>query len=121
MKCKPRFGGAELDGDSSLESYRGRATDNIYALSGRCKSDLLAMAVLMPLAVKNLIEPLLQMWLPPRLPPQMPPIGAKLGSTARSPGHWEGAGETCPQQVSLDKAVEPQPVFVEGLWGTSGR
>ena len=40
--------------DVCFESYRGRAMDEIYVLSGRCKSDLLMIAVLMPLAATNL-------------------------------------------------------------------
>ena len=40
--------------DSCFESYRGRQMDEIYVLSGRCKSDLLMIAVLMPLAATNL-------------------------------------------------------------------
>ena len=40
--------------DSCFESYRGLPMDEIYALSGRCKSDLLMVASLLPMAATNL-------------------------------------------------------------------
>ena len=40
--------------DSCFDSYRGRPMDEIFPLSGRCKSDLLLVAILLPMAATNI-------------------------------------------------------------------
>eukprot|EP00435_Cladocopium_sp_Y103_P047846 s453_g14.t1 len=40
--------------DSCFESYRGRPMDEIFPLTGRCKSDLLTVVVLLPMAATNI-------------------------------------------------------------------
>ena len=40
--------------DFCFESYKGLPMDEIYALSGACKSDLLMIAALVPMAATNL-------------------------------------------------------------------
>ena len=40
--------------DSCFDSYRGRSMDEIFPLSGRCKSDLLLVAILLPMAATNI-------------------------------------------------------------------
>ena len=40
--------------DPCFDSYRGLPIDEVYALSGACKSDLLMIAALLPMAATNL-------------------------------------------------------------------